>query len=264
MIDTETRLKLKTRLKNRQRVFGCWHSFANPGITEIFTRTEVDFIGIDVEHSTISQEQSQHIMRASQAAGIPCLPRIASHNGEMIKRLLDSGADGIIVPMVSTTQEIEQIINWCKYSPVGRRSFGVARAQGYGFDYQEYTSNWNRSSSLIIQIETVEGVNNIDKLLSYGEIDGVMVGPFDLSGSLGIPGQIEHPKVLEAVQKVNEACLRYKKASGSHLVYPSLDDLRQVFAKGAAFAVISTDLFVLWKWAEQVREQVKILRQEEK
>ncbi len=257
MTSTTERFQLRTKLRNREKVFAGWHSLSHPSITEIFTQCGFDFIGIDLEHSTISQEQSQRIMTACQASGICSIPRIASHNGEMIKRLLDSGADGIMIPMVSTGEEVKNIIDWCKYSPVGKRSFGVGRAQGFGFDYDEYTANWNSSSSLIIQIETIEGVENIDALLEYDEIDAAMVGPYDLSGSLGIPGQLNHPKVVQARKRVNEACVRYGKASGTHLVYPDHNQIQQAFLEGFTFIVLSSDIFLLWKWAEQIQEHMK-------
>ena len=118
-------------------VFGAWTSLYHPSITEIFASTGVDFIGIDIEHSTISLGQTQRIIAAAHAGKTACLPRIASHNGEQIKRVLDSGADGIIVPNVATQAEVERLVEWCKYPPAGKRSYGVARAQGYGLKFDE-------------------------------------------------------------------------------------------------------------------------------
>ena len=129
------RKSLKKKFQSRRKIFGAWTSIGHPSITEIFCRAGVDFVGIDLEHSAISQEQSQRIIAACHAQGVLCLPRISSHNPEMARRLLDSGADGLIVPMVNTPQDVEDIINWSKYPPKGKRGFGVARAQGYGFDF---------------------------------------------------------------------------------------------------------------------------------
>src|SRR5262249_46378217 len=150
-----------------------------------------------------------------------CLPRVSSHNGEQIKRLLDSGADGLIVPMVNTTEELERIIGWFKYPPEGRRSYGVSRAQGYGFDFDRYTASWNKRSSLIIQIESIQAVEAIDDLLKTPAVDAVMTGPYDMSGSLGIPGQLDHPRVTEACARVIESCRRLGKGCGTQLVDPT-------------------------------------------
>lgn len=247
---------LKSKLRNRKRVFGAWTSLSHPSITEIFTRIGVDFVGIDIEHSTISQEQSQRIIAACQGNETLCLPRIASHNMEMIKRLLDSGADGIIAPTVSTTDEVEKLISWCKYSPKGQRGFGIGRAQGYGFDFEKYTSEWNKTGSLIVQIESIKGVENIDKILDYEDIDGAMIGPYDISGSLGIPGQLDHPKVLEASKVVIASCAKYSKACGTQIIDPNRDNIETAFSNGYTFIILSSDVFLLWKWSEKMQNMI--------
>ena len=101
---------LKTKFQNRDLLFAGWTSMGHPQVTEMLARSGVDFIGIDIEHSTISQEQSQRIIAACHADGVCCLPRVASHNSETIKRLLDSGADGVIVPTVETSEQVEKLI----------------------------------------------------------------------------------------------------------------------------------------------------------
>ena len=256
----QRRLQLKSKLQNRQKFFGAWTSLAHPSITEIFTKIGVDFIGIDIEHSTINQEQSQRIIAAAQAGGALCLPRVASHNPEMIKRLLDSGADGVIVPMVSTASQVGEIISWCKYPPLGKRGYGIARAQGYGFDFDEYTKLWNKSSFLIVQIESIDGVNNIDEILSFDEVDGAMVGPYDISGSLGIPGQLGHKKVLQAGHQVINACRRHKKTCGTQVIEPDIKSVKSAFQSGYTFVILSSDVFLLWKWAEGMKTLTGQLR----
>lgn len=244
----------RNRLTRDAKVFGAWTSIGHSSITEIFAASGVDFVGIDIEHSTISLEQCLHIMAAAQAGGAACFPRIPSHNGEMIKRLLDSGADGIIVPMVNTPEEVRQIIDWCKYPPVGRRSYGVARGQNYGFDFADYTAQWNARSSIIIQIESIAAVNRIDELLAFDAIDGVMIGPYDMSGSLGIPGQIHDRRVTEACDKVVEACRRHGKACATQIIDVTEANVTEAINAGFTFVVLSSDVFILWKWGEQVRK----------
>jgi 2-keto-3-deoxy-L-rhamnonate aldolase RhmA len=254
------RARLKEKLRNRESVFSAWTSIGHPSITEIFACSGVDFIGIDIEHSTISQAQSQRIIAACQNGGTLCLPRIASHNMEMIKRLLDSGADGIIVPMVSTNEEVKQLVSWVKYPPTGKRSFGVSRAQGYGFDFDEYTSTWNDVSSLIVQIETAKGVENIKDILSNDEVDAAMIGPYDLSGSLGVPGQIDHPLVNEAAKEVIKACADYDKGCGTQIIEPDFKGLQRAFEAGYTFVVLASDIFVLWKWSERIDQLIQMIK----
>ncbi len=245
----EKRKSLKSKLVNRQQIYGGWTSIGHPSITEILCKSGIDFLGIDLEHSTISQEQSQRIIAACNAAGVVCLPRIASHNKEMSRRILDSGADGLIVPMVNNADDVRAMIEWAKYPPVGKRGFGVSRAQGYGFDFASYTSTWNESSILIAQIESIDAVNGIEEILKIKELDGVMVGPYDISGSLNIPGQIEHPKVIEAGAKVVEACRKFGKACGNQIVEPNLANMKEAKERGFTFTILSSDVFILWKWA---------------
>jgi len=256
----ERRALLKKKLRNRERVFAAWTSIGHPSITEVFARSGVDFVGIDIEHSTISQEQSQRIIAASQAGRTLCFPRIATHNMEMIKRLLDSGADGLIVPMVSTSEEVERLVSWCKYPPSGCRSFGISRGQGYGFDFDEYASSWNDISSLIVQIESVEGVKNIEAILANKDVDGAMIGPYDLSGSLGVPGQLEHPSVIEASNKVIKACTDSGKGCGTQVIEPDAVELQETFEAGYTFVVLASDVFVLWKWSAQMDKLIETVR----
>lgn len=244
------------QLRARAPVFGAWTSLAHPSITEIFTASGVDFVGIDLEHSTISQEQAQRIIAAAHAGGVACLPRIASHNGEQIKRLLDSGADGVIVPNVSAVAEVERIVEWCKYPPLGGRSYGVARAQGYGFDFDRYTRTWNTRSAIIIQIESIKGVEAAEDLLANEAIDGAMIGPYDLSGSLGIPGQLSDLRVGDACARVVEACRSHSKACGTQLLEPTEEGVTASFHAGYTFVVLASDVFVLWKWSDRMRTLV--------
>lgn len=246
---------LRRRLRAREKIFGAWTSLAHPQITEMFTSImKPDFVGIDMEHSTISQAEAQRIIAAGQACGVPVLPRVASHHVEAIRRLCDSGADGLIIPMMNTQEEAAQMVAACKYPPAGKRGFGVARAQGYGASFAEYTSHWNEQSVLIIQIESMEGVSNIDRLLDNEYVDGVMVGPYDISGSLGMPGRLGDPMVLKAAEQVIKACAKYAKACGTQITeLPDEAKVKRAIANGYTMIVLASDVFLLWRWSEQMR-----------
>ena len=252
----ENKQMLKTKLINRETVLAGWTSIGHPQVTEMLTMSGVDFVGIDIEHSTISQEQAQSIISACHFAGVCCLPRIATHNQEAIKRLLDSGADGIIVPTVDTPEQVEKLIEWMKYPPLGKRGYGIARAQGYGHDFEEYTSQWNDSSSLIIQIESISAVENIENLLQFEEVVGAMVGPYDISGSLGIPGQIDHQKVKDAGKQVVDACQKFGKSCGTQDIDPTSESVQAALDSGYTFVVLASDVFILWKWGEKMKKVV--------
>lgn len=250
------RAELKRRLRERAPVFGAWTSLSHPSITEIFAATGVDFVGIDLEHSTIALGEAQGIIAAAHAGGVACLPRIASHNGEHVKRLCDAGADGVIVPMVSTAAEVQRIVEWSKYPPLGKRSYGVASAQAYGAGFEAYAAGWNEQSSIVLQIESMAGVEAVEELIAHPAVDGAMIGPYDLSGSLGIPGRLDDPRVTQACARVVEACRKYGRACGTHLVDPTEAEVRAAFQAGYTFVVLGSDVFVLWKWSERARRLV--------
>ena len=259
MTNSERKL-LKKRFINRDPLFAAWTSIGHSQVTEMLVSSSVDFLGIDIEHSTISQEQSQSIIQACHAIGVPCLTRVATHNPESIKRLLDSGADGIIVPTVETVEQVEKLIEWIKYPPLGKRGYGIARAQGYGHNFEEYTSQWNDSSSLIIQIESISAVENIEQLLQFEEVDGAMVGPYDISGSLGIPGQIDHKKVQDAGKLVVDACRKFGKACGTQDIAPTSESVKVNLDSGYTFVVLASDVFILWKWGESMQKIIDNFR----
>lgn len=256
----EKRATLKKRLRNRELLFAGWISYAHPSITETFARAGFDFIFIDMEHSTISIEQGQRIIAASQSEGVPCIPRPVSHSNDYIKPLLESGADGLLIQMVETTQQVQALISDIKYPPTGRRTYGVNRAQAYGFDFDEYIQNWNETSTFMLQIESIKAVENIEKLINFDEVDGVMIGPLDIAGSLGVPGQTTHPKVIEASRRVINACERYGKSCGTQVADVNHATVKALFELGYNYAILGSDLFALWRWAAQMKDMIKTMR----
>jgi len=256
----KSRLNLKNRLRNREKIFGGWISFDHPSIAEIFSLASFDFISIDMEHAPISLESAQNLFSRIQAQEIACLPRPVSHSNDLFKPLLDSGCDGLIVQMVNTYDEAKEIIKKLKYPPLGNRTFGVNRAHSYGIKFNDYINQWNDSSSLIIQIESKEGVKNIDDILSIEEIDGVMIGPYDLSGSYGFPGDLSNPIVKNAAKKVIDSCIKYNKSCGTQISEPNTESINEVFDQGYTFSILGSDLFVLWKWVEEMKGLIKAER----
>ena len=249
---TSSQSDLKARLRRRERMFAGWVSYSNPSITETFARAGFDFMVIDMEHSTINQEQAQRIIAASQSEGVPCIPRPVSHSNDHLKPLLESGADGALFPMVESDGAVGLLRRDFFYAPVGRRSYGVSRAQAYGFDNDAYFSGWNNRGVFMLQIESVEGVENVDAILANADVDGVMIGPMDLSGSLGVPGQTQHPTVLDASRRVIEACARAGVSCGTQLSDPDPAGVAELFAMGHTYAILGSDLFALTNWARSM------------
>lgn len=248
---------LRKRLRGRQRTYGGWLSIGSPEVASIFAAARGDFIGIDMEHTTIELLTAQSIIRACHEYGRPCLPRVFSCNPEPIRRLLDAGADGIILPQISTREQIDHALEAMHFPPKGKRGFGVAAAQRYGRCFDEYVRLAKEALSLMIQVENIEAVKNVDSLTSHPGVDAVMVGPYDISGSLGVPGQLEHPKVTEACQEIIRSCVKNQKGCGIQLVYPNIEDLRGHLKRGFTFIVIGSDIFNLWKRSEEVDAMIE-------
>jgi 2-dehydro-3-deoxyglucarate aldolase len=251
---------LRNKLKNRELIFGSWVSFAHPSIAEIFASQKFDFLAIDMEHGTINLEQAQRIIAASQFFGVPCLPRPVSHSNDWIKPLLESGADGLIAPMVNEVSEVKNLVKDIKYPPLGNRSFGVNRAQNYGSNFDKYVTEWNEKSVFIPQIESKTAVENIDLILDHSEVDGIMIGPYDLSGSLGVPGQKFHPLVKDAEFKVIASCKKKGISCGTQISEFNSNSVKQALSMGYTFIIASSDLFVLNTWAQDAASIMKEFR----
>jgi 2-dehydro-3-deoxyglucarate aldolase len=250
----KNRIILKNQLRNKELTYGAWTASSDPTIAELFsTILQPKFVAVDLEHSTISLEASKNIFTVIQANGCCALPRLSSSLDNVeIRRLMDAGADGIIAPAVNNKHELENIINAMKYPPLGRRGYGISRAQGYGENFNDYADTWNDSSILIIIIETIEGVEHIDELVSNDMVDGILIGEYDLSGSLNMPGKLTDIKVQEAFNTILKCCHKYNKSCGILLSEVNEAILKNAKQK-ANFIVLSTDILILSQWATITR-----------
>lgn len=248
------RAVLKKMFTERQHIYGMWTTLSDPSVAELFASIlRPDFIAVDMEHTTITLTEAKNIFSVVQANGCSALPRLASHDGVQMKRLLDAGADGVIVPAVNNKQELETIIESLKYMPVGKRGYGIARAHGYGEKFDHYATNWNDSALLIIIIESIEGVNNIEELVSHPEVDGILVGSYDLSGSLNMPGKLMDEAVQKAEAHIFTVCKKYNKSCGIMIRAIDRDALKAVHDK-VNFVMLSTDIGILVEWASNARK----------
>jgi len=191
----------KKKLLRGDILLGTIQTLSSLEITEILCSVGFDWLFIDLEHSTLNSRDAQYILQAA-APGFPCMIRVPAIDEVWIKKVLDAGASGIIVPQVLTSEAAAQAVKLCKYPPEGVRSVGVARAQGYGDKFQEYVESANKETMVIIQIEHIDAVNNIDSIVKVAGIDCLFVGPYDLSASMGIPGSINDPSVKSAISRV--------------------------------------------------------------
>jgi 2-keto-3-deoxy-L-rhamnonate aldolase RhmA len=250
--------KIKEKLAHGQPSIGTWMSMAHPSIAEIFAMSGYDWVVIETEHTAIDVSEVLRLIIAIQQRGSIPLVRLAGIDPIQAKAVLDSGAAGVIVPMVNTKADAERAVSMCKYPPQGSRGVGLARAQGYGRDFDNYVTNANAQTLVIVQIEHIDAVNNIDDILSVPGIDGTFIGPYDLSMSLGVPGQLSHPSVVAAKEKVLKTVLAKKLAAGIHFVQPSTAaaDCAAGINEGYTFIAVGTDILFLGDSARQLHAEV--------
>lgn len=249
---------LKTKLKNRELTIGSWITLGNPSIAEIMAQAGFEWLTIDMEHSVITLDIVQQLIQVIEGYDTVPLVRIGENNPNIIKRVMDAGAYGVIVPMVNTKEDAEAAVNAVKYPPIGTRGVGLARAQGYGFNFEEYSAMINEESVVIAQIEHIDAVENLEAILSVEGIDGCIIGPYDLSGSLGMPGNFDHPKVEAALKTVEEICKEKKVALGMHVIQPDYRLVVEQASKGYTFLAFSLDILFL---GTICREQLKAINE---
>jgi len=239
--------KLKEKLRNDQPVFGGWMSLAHPSIGEIFARAGFDWVLVETEHTAIDNSDVLPVLMAIEGRGAAPLVRLASVDPVQAKAVLDSGAAGIFVPLVNNRQDAELSVRMAKYPPQGNRGVGLARAHGYGVDFEEYIRCANEDGLVVVQIEDISAVECIDEILMVEGIDVAYIGPYDLSMSMGYPGQLNHPEVKKAMDRVKEAALRHGVSPGIHLLHPEQveKDLDARLEEGYRFIAIGSDIVIL-------------------
>jgi 2-dehydro-3-deoxyglucarate aldolase len=236
---------LKEALRSGSYTLGSWLTLGQTIVGELLMDAGCEWVVVDNEHSMMSLESIQNALLAVQAKNGVALVRLSHNHGSEIRKILDAGADGIMCPMVNSKEDAILLINNAKYPPLGKRSYGLWRGQGYGLTSKEYFEHANEDTTVIIQIEHIDGVNQIDEILSVNGIDGVLTGPYDLSGSLNIPGQLTHPKVIEAEKRVLEACRKHGVAAGAHLVHPTPEALQAKIDLGYTFIALGADFLYI-------------------
>ena len=241
---------------------GTWQSLPNESIAEIFAKAGYEWIVIDLEHSCININQAEQLIRVIDLAGSKPFVRLSNQDPDQIKRVLDAGAKGILAPMIETLNQIEKIISACHYPPMGSRGMGLARAQGYGENLQKQDYILDKAAKIEIyaQIESMKGLKNCKEIFSQN-INGYFIGPYDLSGSLGVPGQTTHPSVVEASRKVINACADRGKSCGTQIAEATMANAKDLFDLGYTYAILGSDLFVLQKWAESMASLIGSLRE---
>lgn len=201
------------RLRRNELLLGTMLTLPSPEVAEMIAACGYDWLFMDGEHGNLSTLDWQRILQAV-AGRSAAIIRVAARTEQDIKKVLDIGADGIIAPQVNSADEARHVVACCKYPPQGIRGVGLARAQGYGRDFAEYVESANDRIAVIIQAEHIDAVENIEEIARVDGIDAVFIGPYDLSASMGRMGEVDHPEVVAAIDRVGRACKKNDIALG--------------------------------------------------
>jgi len=225
----------RARLRAGETLIGTMITLPTAATAEILADAGFDWFFVDGEHGPL---ETPDILSILQSVGyrIPCVVRVPAAEEVPIKKVLDLGAAGIIVPQVNTPQQAADVVQFARYAPLGQRGVGLARAHGYGTKFTEYLESANDQVAVIVQAEHKTAVENIDQIVQVDGIDAIQLGPYDLSASLGKMGMIDDPVVTTAIDRITEACLAVNMPLGHFAVTP--DASKDAIGKGYTLITI--------------------------
>ena len=231
---------MKEWLRSGRAKLGTVVTIPDPTIADLVRLAGFDWVWVDAEHGRFDEATAATFCSIC-SGGPKTLVRIPDQSPTTIKRFLDIGCDGIIVPQVNSVEDTDRVVKAALYPPKGERSVGIARAQGYGTSFIDYVAK--RQYGIIVQIESAAGVSAIDDIIKNPDIDGVLIGPYDLSGSMGVIGQVNAPEVQEGIAKVLESCISGNIPCGIYSGAP--ENARKFIAQGFNFVGIGIDASLL-------------------
>ena len=251
---------LRDMIETGEPTIGSWIQLGDEALAEMLATGPFDWLCIDLEHTTIGIDQAGRIIRIADLAGCPVLVRLSSHDPAQIKRVLDAGATGIIAPMVNTPEEAAEIVAAATYPPQGTRGVGLARAQEYGVGFPEYLERMRHELVCIMQVEHIEGVDHLEAILAVPGVDGFFIGPYDLSASLGHPGEFDHPEVVAAMDRVAAIVKRPEVLAGVHVVEPEPERLERMIDDGYRFIAYASDMLFFAHHMRTVGNDIRRVR----
>ena len=237
--------ELRSSIKKNKPSIGTWMQIPSPDIAEILSAANsYDWIVIDMEHGSFSRNNLSSIVRAIEINSVLPFVRLQSNKDYSVKSVIDCGFKGFIVPMTESAEELEIIFDQFCYPPLGKRGVGFSRSNQFGINFKEKLENQD-PPFLVAMIETMKGIENIDNILNYKNIDAIIIGPYDLSASLDICGQFENRIFIEAYNFIIKKCKENNIPYGIHLIEPSNKKLEETIKNGSTFIPYSIDAVML-------------------
>jgi len=244
MNKTKALNSIRTKLSKNKPTIGSWIQIPSSSNAEIIGDAGYDWIAVDMEHGSISTSQLPDLFRALELNSTLPLVRLAQGELKDAKSALDAGAGGIIIPMVESANQLEEIIGYSCWPPEGKRGVGFSRANLFGkyFDPNDMVS---QNPLIIAQIENIEAVSQIEQILKVPGLDAIIIGPYDLSASMGITGQFSSNKFQDCLKKILNSCKKFNIPSGVHIIQPDTNELNKRIKEGYQFIAFSIDAVML-------------------
>ena len=248
---------LKEKLENKSNVIGPFMKLPSPPVVEIAGLAGFDFVIIDCEHGPLNMLEAENMIRAAHLANMSAVVRVGENNPNMISRALDIGADAVEIPQISTKEDALNAVKASKFSPLGER--GVCRyvraAKYSSMDKSEYFKYANENTLVIIHIEGMEGIENLDKILEVDGIDVIFIGPYDLSQSLGIPGDVNNIKVEEKMKEVVNKASAKGKIVGTFV--DDIESAKKWKSLGIQYMSYAVDVGIIYDSFKKITEGFK-------
>jgi 2-dehydro-3-deoxyglucarate aldolase len=252
------RSNLKKKLKKRERVYAYWITNSDLTTLEIVLKSGIyDSFVVDMEHFSISFKNLEEIIRLIDAYKKPTLVRIEKIEAKNISKSLDLGATGIIAPNVNSEEDLNLLIDSIYYPLKGSRGVGLTRSSNHGMDFNNYYKQFNNSVVIIPMIENIKALNALNEIIKNKNIDGILIGPYDLSASIGIPGKFKQLKFKKIIKKILDMTKKNKLTCGMHLVHANDANLLNHIKAGYNFIPFSTDIQI---FVDGLSEKLKTLK----
>ncbi len=235
---------IRQELADGRVSLGSWIQLPGGSVAEIMGRAGYAWVAVDLEHGSISASDLPDMFRALELGNTLPLARLARGDSKDCKQALDAGAGGVIVPMVESAAQLERVRDACRWPPAGTRGVGFSRANLYGGDFDTYTQE-AQAPLLVAMIENAPGCKAIDDILRVKGLDAILIGPYDLSASLGVTGKFQDPEFVRVMEHLRQRCGACGIPCGVHVVAPSVQDLLARIAEGYRFLPYSLDAVLL-------------------
>lgn len=253
--------EIREKLAADQATVGTWLQLPSPDAAELMARAGYDWAAVDMEHGGFGPGDLANIFRAIELGGAVPFARLPEADKVWIKFALEAGAQGLIFPMIESRAQLDRAIDLATYPGQDSwrenggapeyRGVGFCRANAFGQDFAAYREQRAPNIFIVAQIEHIRAVENLDEILAAPRLDAIMVGPYDLSGSMGLTAQFDAPRFQEAMARIADACRRRGKLMGLHIVEPDPEKLRAEIAAGARFIAYGIDSVFLWRAAKR-------------